>query len=274
MNAIERNLRVYQIGTEASQGKADGFERHFAADDAAVGAQGGEGGGAGAEEGVEEEVAFVGRGEEDAFEEGERLLRGMLAEFFLPGFGRRNGPDGLHLFAAGDLAHELVIEFVAGLFVARGPDDGFGGVSEIAAGEIGRRIGLDPGNVVQELEAELLEGESDGVDDVGGAGNPNGGVGFEDALAGGEPGGVEFMNFVISGPYRATVGTGETVPFAFVDGDHASGVAGDAAVGEEVGRVGEDEVDGFGGESGQDLEAVTVEDFDVMFWVMKSGRWR
>jgi hypothetical protein len=33
------------------------------------------------------------------------------------------------------------------------------------------------------------------------------------------------------------------VPFAFVDGDHFAGVASDAAVGEEVGRVGEDEVD-------------------------------
>jgi hypothetical protein len=33
------------------------------------------------------------------------------------------------------------------------------------------------------------------------------------------------------------------VPGAFVDGDHFAGVTGDAAVGEEVRRVGEDEVD-------------------------------
>ena len=46
-------------------------------------------------------------------------------------------PDGLHLFASGDFFHVLVVEFVAGFFVARGPDDGFGGVGEIAAGEIG-----------------------------------------------------------------------------------------------------------------------------------------
>ena len=31
------------------------------------------------------------------------------------------------------------------------------------------------------------------------------------------------------------------VPFAFVDADHFAGVAGDAAVGEELGRLGEDE---------------------------------
>ena len=33
---------------------------------------------------------------------------------------------------------------VAGLFVLGGPDDGFGGVGEIAAGEVGRRVGLNP----------------------------------------------------------------------------------------------------------------------------------
>src|SRR5215469_4049418 len=144
----------------------------------------------------------------------------MFAEFFLPRLGRRNGPDGFHLFAAGDFAHELVIEFVAALFVARGPDDGFGGVSEITAGEIGRRIGLDPGNVVQELEAELLHGEADGMNDVRSAADPDAGVGFEDALAGGEPGRIEFMNFVKSDPYRVRVSAGETVPVAFVDADH------------------------------------------------------
>ena len=42
-----------------------------------------------------------------------------------------------------------------------------------------------PRNVVEELEAELLHGEADGVDDVGGAGDPEGAVGFENALAGG-----------------------------------------------------------------------------------------
>jgi len=71
-----------------------------------------------------------------------------------------------------------VIEGVAGLFVLGGPDDGFGGVGEIAAGEVGRRVGLNPGDVVEELEAELLHGEADGMDDVGGAGDPDGAVGF------------------------------------------------------------------------------------------------
>ena len=60
-------------------------------------------------------------------------------------------------------------------------------------------------------------------------------LGFKTRWHGGEPGGVEFV---------IGVGAAGFVPFAFVDGDHFAGVAGDAAVGEEVGRVGEDEVDG------------------------------
>ena len=47
--------------------------------------------GAAAEERVEDGVAFVGGGEEDAFQEGEGLLGGVLAEFFLAGVGRRIG---------------------------------------------------------------------------------------------------------------------------------------------------------------------------------------
>jgi len=171
-------------------------------------------------------------------------------------------PDGFHLFAAGDFFHVLVVEFVAGFFVPRGPDDGFGGVGEIAAGEIGRRIGLDPGDVVEELEAELLHGEADGVDDVAGAADPDGAVGLEDALAGGEPGAVKFM---------VGVGTSGDVPLAFIDADHAAGVAGDAVVGEEVGRVGEDEVDAGCGDGGEDVEAVALEDFDVVLGVVEDG---
>jgi hypothetical protein len=46
------------------------------------------------------------------------------------------------------------------------------------------------------------------------------------------------------------VGAAGFVPITFVDGDHFAGVEGDAAVGEEVRRVGEDEVDGIFWEGG------------------------
>jgi hypothetical protein len=78
---------------------------------------------------------------------------GWLPNLFSQVSGGLDFPDGLHLFAAIGFLHELVIESVAGLFVFGGPDDGFGGVGEIAAGEIGRRVGLDPGDVVEEFEA-------------------------------------------------------------------------------------------------------------------------
>jgi len=48
-------------------------------------------------------------------------------------------------------------------------------------------------------------------------------------------------------------------------------VAGDAVVGEEVGRVGEDEVDAGFGDGGEDVEAVALEDFDVVLGVVEDG---
>ena len=62
------------------------------------------------------------------------------------------------------------------------------------------------------------------------------------------------------------------VPIAFVDGDHFAGVAGDAAVGEEVGRVGEDEVDGGFGEFLHEVEAVGLVDAEVVFGVVEGQK--
>ena len=112
------------------------------------------------------------------------------------------------------------------------------------------------------LKSELLHGEADGMDDVAGAADPDGAVGLEDALAGGEPGAVEFV---------VGVGAARTVPIAFIDADHASGVAGDSVVGKEVGRVGEDEVDSVFGDGGEDFEAVALVDADIVFGVAEDG---
>jgi len=56
-----------------------------------------------------------------------------------------------------------------------------------------------------------------------------------------------------------------------VDADHAAGVAGDAAVGEEVGRVREDKVDGGLGDFFQDFEAVALIDAEVVLGVVEGG---
>ena len=212
---------------------------------------------------VEDEVAFVGGGAEDAVEQSQWLLRGVLAEALFHGFGRADvSPNALHLFAAGFLAHGLIVEFVLALEVPGRPDDGFGGVGEVTAGKIGRRIGFDPGNVIEQLEAELLHGEADGMDHVAGAADPNGSIGLEDALAGFEPQAIEFV---------IGVGAARAVPGTFVDADHASGVAGDAAVGKEVGRIGEDEVHARGGKRGEDFQAIGLVDGEVMFGIVEGG---
>src|SRR5260370_36651308 len=98
--------------------------------------------------------------------------------------------------------------------------------------------------------------------DVRGAGNPDGAVGLEDALGGGEPGAVEFV---------IGIGAAGFVPVAFVDTDHAAGVAGDAAVGKEVGRVGEDEGDGGFGDLGEEVEAVALGDAEGVLGVAEGG---
>ncbi len=65
------------------------------------------------------------------------------------------------------------------------------------------------------------------------------------------------------------VGTLGDVPGAFVDGDHFAGVAGDAAVGEEVRGVGEDEVDGGRRDLGEEVEAVALVDAELVFGVVE-----
>src|SRR5579859_8156914 len=69
------------------------------------------------------------------------------------------------------------------------------------------------------------------------------------------------------------VGAAGFVPIAFVDGDHFAGVAGDAAVGEEVGRVGEDEVDGIWGKGGEDFQAIALVEAEVVGGVVEDGGW-
>ena len=100
------------------------------------------------------------------------------------------------------------------------------------------------------------------MDYVAGAADPNRSVGLEDALAGGEPRAVEFM---------VCVSAARTVPIAFVDADHAAGVACDAVVGEKIRRVGENHVHAGFGNFCQDFEAVALKNFDVMFWVVEDG---
>ena len=62
------------------------------------------------------------------------------------------------------------------------------------------------------------------------------------------------------------------VPFAFIHRDTLARMAGHASVGEEIRRVGEDEVHGILRDGGEDFEAVALKDFDVVARVVEYGR--
>src|SRR5579864_9664849 len=117
----------------------------------------------------------------------------MFAGALFPRLGRRDGPDGFHLLAGVGFAHQFIVEGVARLFIFGGPDNRFGGVGEVAAGKIGRRIWFDPTDVIEKFEIELLHGETDAVNYVSGAADPDAAIGFEDALTSAEPIEIEFV---------------------------------------------------------------------------------
>ena len=48
-------------------------------------------------------------------------------------------------------------------------------------------------------------------------------------------------------------------------------MAGDSAIGEEVGRIGEDYVNAFLGHGGKDLQAIALKNLDVVFGVFECG---
>jgi hypothetical protein len=50
-------------------------------------------------------------------------------------------------------------------------------------------------------------------------------------------------------------------------------MAGDATVGEEVRRVGEDEVDGRFGDEGEEFEAIALIEANVVLGVVEDGGW-
>src|SRR5690554_1338466 len=109
-----------------------------------------------------------------------------------------------------------------GLAVTPRPDDGFGAVGEVAARKVGRRIYLEPRDIIENFKVQRLHRKADAIDDVVGAADPDRAVGFEQALAGGEPAKVEFV--VGLNALRA-------VPSAFIDRDHPPRFTGLAAVG-------------------------------------------
>ena len=178
---------------------------------------------------VENPSVLVGRCENDAGEQGERLLRGVLAAGFFPRGDGGQSPHVGHLLVIVQVLHQLVVEMVWTLGAFSCPDDELGRVSKVAAGDVGRGIGFCPCDYVENLKAQFGEAVGYGEDVVIGAGNPDGSVLLQLVAAKAYPSLVEFVDFL---------GRATSVPFALVDADYFSSLHRYSVVGEEVWRVG------------------------------------
>ena len=66
------------------------------------------------------------------------------------------------------------------------------------------------------------------------------------------------------------VGALGLIPRALVHGNHSARMAGDAVIGKEIGRVGENQVDAICGNGGENLQAITLINLDVVVGVVKN----
>ena len=132
----------------------------------------------------------------------------MLAAGLFPRSDGRQSPYVGHLLVIVQVLHQLVVEMVWTLGTLPCPDDELGRVSKVAAGDVGRRIGLCPCYYVENLKAQFGETVSYGEDVVIGAGNPDGSVLLQLVAAKANPTFVEFVDFLMGAA---------PVPFALVD---------------------------------------------------------
>ena len=130
--------------------------------------------------------------------------------------------------AAVELSHQFVVEIVRHLLALPRPNHEFGGVREVAARDVGRRVAFDPCNDIQDFESQCVEGVGDGKDVVVGAANPNRAAVLEFLPAQRQPFQIEVVDAGKSSAF---------VPRAFVVTDDFPGMGADSAIGEKTGWV-------------------------------------
>ena len=208
--------------------------------------------GAASQKRVEHKVAFIGRGEQAALNQRHRFLRGMSALGFFRPSRRGKSPDGFHLFA-GDCFHGGIIKTVFALLVLRRPQHGLGAMGEVAATQVRWRVGFFPRDVVENLEAELLQGQTDGKNDMVCAGHPEGAIWFEHTLAASQPFQIKLVI-----QFRAT----GFIPSALVHLDPLPAPAGCATIGEKIRWIGKNSIESplgiFRRNSVEDLEGISL----------------
>lgn len=171
------------------------------------------------------------RGQEDALEEAQRFLGGVLA---VPLFGRWRGRDlpDVRLLPVRQLSRGLVVEDVSRFRLPGCPQQGLVRVGEVETGKVRGRIGLHPDEIAQDLEAQLLHRETHTVDHVVGPRDPQAPAVGQHSLAVGEPSPVELVHQI------RVQGVGPRSPCTRT----RAGKAGRAPVQQEVGRASENEV--------------------------------
>ncbi len=212
--------------------------------------------GPGAEKRVEHQIAHIGRGEDHAMEKRLGLLGGVrLAPPSLDALGagaKRQKPVRTHLKAVVERLHGAVVEPIGLAARVGAPDQGFVGVGEPPAAEVGHGVRLAPNDVVEDPKAFVLHHGADAVDVVVGPDHPQRAVALQQPSRLDEPGARELV---------VAAKTVEAVP----RGIHARHLR---VVGPQerafelqvVGRVGEDHVDRGGWQRRHDLDAVAEKD--------------
>ena len=158
----------------------------------------------------------------------------MLAATLLPLGDGGQTPHVRHLLVAVEMAHEVVVIVMWHLQRLAGPDDELGGIGEVAAGDVGWRIGLGPCDDVESLETQLDELLLHAEDVVVGARNPYRGIRLHVITTGLDPAIVELVHLL---------GRLGLVPVALVHTYHVPALIANAAPGEEIRRVGKHHVE-------------------------------
>ena len=226
--------------SEAGAGDFQIFGVAFNADIMAAETFGGGTGRARTEKGVEDEIARIGGREQDAVQQGFRLLRRMrlLAVITLEPLTTRTDrqrPVRAHLHAVIEGFHGGIIEGRAAILGLGGPDQGLVRIGEARALEIRHRIGLAPDDVIEDPEAGILEDAADAENIVIAADHPDGAIRLEHAAR---------LLHPLPGEEVIIVETADLIPVIIDRVD--LGIVGAVQIAAEleiIGRIGEDEID-------------------------------
>ena len=145
---------------------------------------------------------------------------------------------------------ESVLERGPCALVAGRPDQRLMGVREARALEVRHRVRLEPDNVVQEPEAQVLKRRPQPEDVVIRADHPDRAVRFQDTAAFGEPGAGE--RIVGSETVEAVPGVIDAIDPGVV---RPQKIAAELQI---VRRIGENHIDGSLTASGEQLDAIAV----------------